>query len=106
MTGSNPVLATNKHNINLNKGDTNMNSIYLITLVGQAVYGCRSIVGFTESNDESVINRYIEEHYNVTLNSLIPNKFTFQNGCHWEYSTNKENVNVHIDIVYNIKKEI
>lgn len=83
-----------------------MNSIYLITLVGQAVCGCRSIVGFTESNDEGVINRYIEEHYNVTLDSVIPNKFTFQNGCHWEYTTNKENVDVHIDIVYNIKMEI
>lgn len=83
-----------------------MDKIYVISLVGQAVYGCRSIVGFTESNDESVIIRYIEEHYNVTLGSIIPNKFVFQNGCHWEYSTNRENVDVHIDIVYNIKKEI
>ena len=79
-----------------------MNSIYLITLVGQAVYGGRSIVGFIESNNESDVTRYIEEHYNITLGSIIPNKFVFQNGYHWEYTTNKENVNVHIDIVYNI----
>ena len=83
-----------------------MNSIYLITLVGQAVYGCRSIVGFTESKDEDDINRYIEEKYNLTLGSIRPNKFIFQNGCHWEYSTNRENVDIHIDIVYKIKKEI
>lgn len=83
-----------------------MNSIYLITLVGQAVCGCRSIVGFTESNDKGVINRYIKKQYNITLGSIRPNKFVFQNGCHWEYTTNKENVNVHIDIVYNIKYAI
>ena len=80
-----------------------MNSIYVISLVGQSVFGCRSIVGFSESNDESVINKYIEEHYNITLGEIIPNKFAFHNGCHWEYNTNRENVNVHIDIVYNIK---
>ena len=106
MTGSNPVLATNKHNINLNKGDTNIDRSYLITLVGQAVFGCRQIIGFTESNDEGIINRYIEEYYNVSLNSVIHNKFTFQNGCHWEYSTNRENVDIHVDLIYNIKKEI
>lgn len=106
MTGSNPVLATNKHNINLNIGDTHMDRIYLVTLVGQAVCGCRSIMGFIESKDESYINKYLEKEYHITLSSIIPNKFVFQNGCHWEYSTNRENVDVHIDIVYNIKKEI
>ena len=80
-----------------------MNSIYIISLVGQAVFGCRSIIGFIESKNKGDINRYIEEHYNITLGSIIPNKFVFQNGCHWEYNTNKENVYVHIDIVYNIK---
>ena len=83
-----------------------MDRIYLVTLVGQAVFGCRSIIGFIESKDESYINRYIEKHYNISLGSIRPNKFVFQNGCHWEYSTNKENVDVHIDIVYNIKMEI
>ena len=83
-----------------------MDRIYLITLVGQAVFGCRSIVGFIESNNESDVIRYIEEHYNITLGEVIPNKFTFQNGSHWEYNTNRENVNITIDIVYNIKKEI
>ena len=81
-----------------------MDKIYLITLVGQAVCGCRSIIGFTESKDEGDINRYIEEQYNLTLGSIIPNKFVFQNGCHWEYTTNRENVDVHIDIVYNINQ--
>lgn len=80
-----------------------MNRIYLITLVGQAVCGCRSIVGFMEANNESDVSRYIEEHYNITLGKVIPNKFVFQNGCHWEYTTNRENVDIHIDIVYNIK---
>lgn len=83
-----------------------MNKIYLITLVGQAVFGGRQINGFMEANNEGDVNRYIEEHYNITLGSIIPNKFAFQNGCHWEYTTNKENVDVHIDIVYNIKEEI
>ena len=80
-----------------------MNRIYLVTLVGRAIFGCRQIIGFSESNDETDINKYIKEKYNITLGSIKPNKFVFQNGCHWEYSTNKENVDVHIDIVYNIK---
>ena len=104
MTGSNPVLATNNNNNNnLNIGDTNMNRIYLITLIGEGVHSGKSVIGFTESRDESNINRYIEKEYNLTLGSIIPNKFVFQNGCHWEYTTNRENVDVHIDIVYNIK---
>lgn len=80
-----------------------MNSIYVISLVGQSVFGCRSIVGFMEANNESDVSRYIEEHYNITLGEVIPNKFAFQNGYHWEYPTNRKNVNVHIDIVDNIK---
>lgn len=105
-TGSNPVIPTINNNINLNIGDTHIDRIYVITLVGQAVCGCRSTIGFIESNDEHYINKYIEKEYNLTLASIIPNKFVFQNGCHWEYSTNRENVDVHIDIIYNIKKEI
>lgn len=80
-----------------------MNSIYLITLIGSAVHSGKSVIGFTESKDEGDINRYIEKQYNLTLGSIRPNKFVFQNGCHWEYTTNRENVDVHIDIVYNIK---
>ena len=104
--GSNPIIPTNNNNINLNKGDTHMDSIYIISLIGQAVCGCRSTIGFIESKDEHYINRYIEKEYNLILGSIKPNKFVFQNGCHWEYSTNRENVDVHIDIVYNIKKKI
>lgn len=80
-----------------------MNSIYLITLIGSSVHSGKSVIGFTESKDEGDINRYIEKQYNLTLGSIRPNKFVFQNGCHWEYTTNRENVDVHIDIVYNIK---
>lgn len=81
-----------------------MNSIYVISLVGQAVFGGRSIIGFIESKNEDDVNKYIEEHYNLTLGSIIPNKFVFQNGYHWEYNINRENVYLHIDKVNNIKK--
>lgn len=82
-----------------------MDKIYVIALIGQAVCGCRAIIGFTESNNESDISRYIEKEYDITLGSIKPNKFVYENDSHWEYTTNKENVYVHIDLVYNIKKE-
>ena len=44
-----------------------MNSIYVISLVGQSVFGCRSIVGFMEANNESDVSRYIEEHYKTNM---------------------------------------
>ena len=80
-----------------------MNSIYTITLIGKCVLGCRQIIGFIESNDKDIINSYIEKHYNVSLTSIRPNKFNFQNGCHWTYNTTRKYLYVHVDLIYNIK---
>ena len=65
---------------------------------------CRKCYNQEEEEELNRVNELIKNSRVIFDGSeIIPNKFAFQKGCHWEYNTNRENVNVHIDIVYNIK---
>lgn len=76
-----------------------MKKVFLISLDGVGVFGGHSIAAILSSNSREVIARYIKNQYNLILRDLLPNKYAFQNGNHWEYSTNNVRVDVHVDVV-------
>ena len=81
-----------------------MKRIFLLSLVGDNVHAGRSIFGFISSNDKDFIAHYIKNKYNLTLGEQYQPRFTFEIGCHWEYMTNDEKVDVHVDIIYNLEE--
>lgn len=82
-----------------------MKSVFLLTLVGESVYAGRSVIGFISSNDRNFIAKYIKRHYNLILGEQYQPKFTIEIGCHWEYATNRDNIDVHVDVVSNLEAE-
>lgn len=80
-----------------------MEKIYVVSLIGDAVWGGRSVHGFMETFDLDHIKQHIKEHNNLELGEQYPNKYDFQNGCHWEYATNFKSCDVHVDVIYRMK---
>jgi len=81
-----------------------MNNVFLVSLIGDGVHAGRSILGFISSNNRDFIARYIKNKYNLTLGGQYQPKFTIEIGCHWEYSTDRPNVDVHVDRVDNLEE--
>lgn len=79
------------------------NVIFLISLVGEKVNNGKSIIGYTDGNDKNIIASYIKNRFNINLGEQLQNKYSFQNGIHWEYETNNDKVFVHVDIIDKIE---
>ena len=79
------------------------NIIFLISLVGEKVNNGKSIIGYTDGNDKNIIALYVKNRYNIKLGEQLQNKYSFQNGIHWEYETNNDKVFVHVDIIDKIE---
>lgn len=79
------------------------NMIFLISLVGEKVNNGKSIIGYTDGNDRNVIASYIKNRYKLNLGEQLQNKYSFQNGIHWEYETDNVDVFVHVDIIHKIE---
>ena len=79
------------------------NIIFLISLVGKKVNNGKSIIGYTDGNDKNVIALYVKNRYNIKLGEQLQNKYSFQNGIHWEYETDNADVFVHVDIIDKIE---
>lgn len=77
--------------------------IFLISLVGEKVNNGKSIIGCTDGNDKNIIASYIKNRFNLNLGEQLLNKYSFQNGIHWEYETDNANVFVHVDIIDKIE---
>lgn len=77
--------------------------IFLISLVGEKVNSGKSIIGYTDNNDKNVIASYIKDRFNIKLGEQLLNKYSYQNGIHWEYETNNDKVFVHVDIIDKIE---
>ena len=75
------------------------NVIFLISLVGEKVNNGKSIIGYIDSNDKNIIASYIKNRFNIKLGEKLQNKYSFQNGIHWEYETDNTDVFVHVDII-------
>lgn len=80
-----------------------MKQVFLIALDGAGVSEGHSILGFLSKNDIVSIRNYIKNMYDLTLQQQLPNEYDFQHGKHWEYTTDDCNVNVHIDVCYNLE---
>lgn len=80
-----------------------MSQIFLISLVGEKVINGKSIIGYTDGNDKNIIASYVKNRFNLNLGEQLQNKYSFQNGIHWEYETNNNNVFVHVDIIDKIE---
>lgn len=80
-----------------------MKQVFLIALDGTGVSEGHSILGFLSNNDIVSIRNYIKNMYGLTLQQQLPNEYDFQYGKHWEYATDDCNVNVHIDVCYNLE---
>lgn len=81
-----------------------MKQIFLVSLVGYGVAGKRFIIGFLSSNKKEIIATYIKNKFNLILDEELMNQFNWQIGHHWEYSTNRFDVDVHVDICYNLNE--
>lgn len=79
------------------------NIIFLISLVGEKVNNGKSIIGYTDGNDRNIIALYVKNRYNIKLGEQLLNKYSYQNGIHWEYETNNDKVFVHVDIINKIE---
>lgn len=82
-----------------------MKKVFLVSLDGLGVAGEHHIIGFISSNNRELITNFIKEQYGLILQDLLPNRFDFQNGIHWEYSTNRLDIDVHVDIYYNLNED-
>lgn len=80
-----------------------MEKVFLVSLVGEGVHAGRSVLGFISSNNSEFISRYIKNRYNLTLGEQYQARFTFEIGIHWEYATDKPNVDVHVDAIDNLE---
>ena len=80
-----------------------MKRVFLVLLDRTGVAGEHHIIGFISSNNRNVIANYIKERYDLMLQDLLPNRFSFQDGVHWEYLTDRPGVNVHVDVCYNLE---
>lgn len=81
-----------------------MKQVFLVSLNGTAVHAGHQILGFISNNNQEIIDNYVENRYGLRLRHLLPNRFSWQDGCHWEYSTNRLNVDVHVDICDNLEE--
>lgn len=81
-----------------------MKVVFLVSLVGEGVHAGRSILGFISSNNRDFITSYIKNKYNLTLGEQYRPRYTIEIGCHWEYSTNRPDVDVHVDIIDNLEE--
>ena len=79
------------------------NVIFLISLVGEKVINGKSIIGYTDGNDKNIIASYVKNRFNIKLGEQLQNKYSYQNGIHWEYETDNANVFVHVDIIDKIE---
>ena len=79
------------------------NVIFLISLVGEKVNSGKSIIGYTDGNDKNIIASYIKDRFNIKLGEQLQNKYSFQNGIHWEYETDNADVFVHVDSIDKIE---
>ena len=79
------------------------NVIFLISLVGEKVNNGKSIIGYTDGNDKNVIALYVKNKFNLKLGEQLQNKYSYQNGIHWEYETDNDDVFVHVDIIDKIE---
>lgn len=79
------------------------NIIFLISLVGEKVNNGKSIIGYTDGNDRNIIASYVKNRYNIKLGEQLMNKYSYQNGIHWEYETDNAYVDVHVDIIHKIE---
>ena len=80
-----------------------MKKVFLVSLVGEGVHAGRSVLGFISSNNAGFISTYIKNRYNLTLGEQYQARFTFEIGIHWEYATNRSNVDVHVDAINNLE---
>lgn len=79
------------------------NIIFLVTLVGSGVPSGKSIIGYTDDDNIDIIALLIKNKYNLVLGKPLMNKNSYQNGIHLEYTTNRDDVDVHVDIIYKIE---
>ena len=79
-----------------------MKRVFLVSLDGLGVAGEHHIIGFISSNNRELIANFIKEQYGLILQDQLHNMFDFQNDIHWEYSTNRLDIDVHVDIYYNL----
>lgn len=79
-----------------------MEKIFLVTLVGEGVFGGKSIIGFLDSNDRIQIDKYIRSRYGISLGDVYQPKYTFEMGIHWEYQTSRDDIDVYVDVVYSL----
>ena len=82
------------------------NKIYLITIMKYSVSVITIVVGYTTNiNDKNNIDSYLKEKYNLILDEELEDCSILEDN-HWVYSTNKSNVFVHIESVFDVDYEL
>lgn len=81
-----------------------MKRMFVISLSGIGITKDYYPIGFLSTNNKDMIATYIKKQYGLILQDELPNKFSFENGNRWNYSTNVSDVIVHVDICHNLKE--
>lgn len=78
------------------------NKVYLIELVGENVFGGRTIVGYINEFDEYVIKNIIKNHNNLDINERLEYKYNWEIATHWVYPTNIEGCDVNVTLIHQL----
>ena len=81
------------------------NNIYLISIVKHSINVTTTVIGYTTNNSKSNIDSYLKEKYKLILGEELEDCSILEDN-HWVYSTNKSNVFVHIESVFDIDYEL
>lgn len=79
-----------------------MKQVFLIVLEGTGVTEKYLIVGFISRPDREVIANYIKNQYKLILQDMVINETTFSKTYYRKYTTNNPDVNVCVEICYNL----
>ena len=78
------------------------NTVYLIELIGEKVFGGRTISGYVNTYDEATIRKIVKKHDSLEITKPLPHTFNWEIGTHWVYPTNVENCYVHVTLIHQL----
>lgn len=78
------------------------NTVYLIELVGENVFGGRTVSGYINEHDETIIKNIVKKRHNLEITKPLPHRFNWEIGTHWVYPTNVENCDVHVTLIHQL----
>ena len=78
------------------------NTVYIIELIGENVFGGRTISGYVNEYNETTIKNIVKKRHNLNIDKPFEPKYTWEIGIHWTYPTNMEGCDVHVTLIHQL----